>query len=67
VKAAFRTPFCEVMLNASSTTLPAMGRGGHCADAATNENPHTANKSEYLNPARIIEFLYSPENRIPQM
>jgi hypothetical protein len=72
VKAAFSTPFVEVRLNASSTTLPGIGRGGHCADAATKENPHTANESEYLNPARISKPSISqkivfPKDSLSQM
>jgi len=49
-----------------------MGRGGHCADAVAKENPHTTNKSEYLNPARISKPSISlkivfPEDRLFQM
>jgi hypothetical protein len=62
VKSALRTPFCGYRLKASWTTLPAGGRGGHCAAAPKNDNPDTITPSEHLERKPISLLKALPKN-----
>jgi hypothetical protein len=53
----FSSPFCEERLKASFTTLPAVGRLGHCASTVVYEHPQIRTISKYLNVVRKSNLL----------
>jgi hypothetical protein len=54
-----RVPFCEFKTVASCTTVPTVGRGGHCAVDVKQKHPHISTIGRNLETHRIFYPHYS--------